>query len=92
VDVDQWKVVRSAKRTLVANNIVRDSQKHWTNSFHLLARADGGVMRGATGFSSIQDGFDNALNEECVNQLKDKGKSKMEGEEEVMMRGFSPIT
>jgi hypothetical protein len=92
VDADQWKEVRSTKKTLVANNIVRDSQKHWTNSFHLLARADGGVMRGASGFSSIQDGFDNALNEECVNQLKDKGKSKMEGEEEVLMRGFSPIT
>jgi hypothetical protein len=58
VDVDQWKVVRSAKRTLVANNIVRDSQKHWTNSFHLLARADGEVMRGVAGFSSIQDGFE----------------------------------
>jgi hypothetical protein len=92
VDVDQWKVVRSAKRTLVANNIVRDSQKHWTNSFHLLARANGEVMRGVAGFSSIQDGFENALNEECVNQLKDKGKSKMEREEEVLMRGFSPIT
>jgi hypothetical protein len=25
VDADQWKVVRFAKRTLVANNIVKDS-------------------------------------------------------------------
>jgi hypothetical protein len=92
VDVDQWKVVRFAKRTLMANNIVKDSQKHWTNSFHLLARANGGVMSGLAGFSSIQDGFDTALNEEYVNQLKDKGKSKMEGEDEVLMRGFSPTT
>jgi hypothetical protein len=50
VDTDQWKVVRSAKRTLVANNIVKDSQKYLTNSFHLLARADGGVMSGLVGF------------------------------------------
>jgi hypothetical protein len=46
---DQWTKVRSARKTPIAKHSVRDSP-HWTNSFHLLARADGrfeaGEVRG----------------------------------------------
>jgi hypothetical protein len=36
-----WSEVRSSRRTPTTNAIAKDSNKHWTNSFHLLARADG---------------------------------------------------
>jgi hypothetical protein len=91
---DQWNVVKAAKRTPISKAPVKDSQRHWTNSFHLLARADGrygsSEVRGSGAFSnSLQKVIENALNEKSANLLKVKGKGKME-EEEVLMRGFSP--
>ena len=32
---DQWNEVKSARRTPISKPIISDSQKHWTNSFHL---------------------------------------------------------
>ena len=92
---DQWNVVKAAKRTPISKAPVKDSQRHWTNSFHLLARADGryesGEVRGSSAFSnSLQKVIENALNEESANLLKVLGKGKMEEEKEVLMRGFSP--
>ena len=74
--------------------MVRESQ-HWTNSFHLLARADGkiesGKLRGSGAFShSLQEVIENALFEENESLLINKGKGKMGEDEEVLMRGFSP--
>jgi hypothetical protein len=74
--------------------MVRESQ-HWTNSFHLLARADGkfesGKARGSGAFSnSLQKVIENALSEENESFLINKGKGKMGEDEEVLMRGFSP--
>jgi hypothetical protein len=63
----------------------------------LLARIDGrfesGQVRGSDQISqSLQKVIEDALNEENANLLNDKGKSKMEEDEEVLMRGFSPTT
>jgi hypothetical protein len=94
---DQWNEVRSARRTPVSKPIIRDSQKHWTNSFHLLARVDGRFESGFAKDSglvtnSIQQVIEQALNEESENILLAKGKGKMGEDEEVLMRGFSPTT
>jgi hypothetical protein len=94
VDKEQWKVVKSARKTPVTKPAVMDSQRHWTNSFHLLARADGryesGEERGLGPKSqSLQQVIEYALNEESANVLKDKGKGKMEEDEEILMKFFS---
>lgn len=90
---DQWTEVRYAKKTLISKPSIRDSP-HWTNSFHLLARADdrfeSGEVRGSGAISSLQKVIEHALNEESANLLIDKGKGKMGEDEEVLMRGFSP--
>jgi hypothetical protein len=93
---DQWTEIRSARKTPIAKPSVRDSP-HWTNSFHLLARADGrfeaGEVRGSGAVStSLQKVIEHALNEENANLLIDKGKGIMGEDEEVLMRGFSPTT
>jgi hypothetical protein len=41
VDREQWKIIKSARKTPVTKLVVMDSQRNWTNSFHLLARANG---------------------------------------------------
>jgi hypothetical protein len=97
VNSEQWKVVRPSRNFSASKLSAKDSQRHWSNSFHLLARTDGrfesGEVRGSDQFSqSLQKVIEDALNEENANLLKDKGKSKMEEEEEVLMRGFSPTT
>jgi hypothetical protein len=96
---DQWNEVKSTRRTPISKPITRDNKKHWTNSFHLLARADGRFESGFvkdTGVvtNSIQQVIEQAMNEESENILlgKGKGKGKMGEEEEVLMRGFSPTT
>jgi hypothetical protein len=91
---EQWTEVRSVRRTPVSKPMVRENQ-HWTNSFHLLARADGkfesGKARGSGAFSnSLQKVIENALSEENESLLINKGKGKMGEDEEVLMRGFSP--
>ncbi|XP_059431576.1 uncharacterized protein LOC132165089 [Corylus avellana] len=91
---DQWTEVRSAKRTPISKPSARDNL-HWTNSFHLLARADGrgdaDEVKGAGAVSNtLQKVIEYALNEESANLLVDKGKGKMGEEEEVLMRGSSP--
>jgi hypothetical protein len=49
------------------------------------------VRRGSGPYSqSLQKIIEYALNEESDNLLKDKGKGKMGGEEEVLMKGFTP--
>lgn len=42
---NQWTLVQSAKKTPMAKAIADDGGKHWSNSFHLLARADGHISR-----------------------------------------------
>ena len=44
----KWNVVK-AKKTLDSKNTINDSQSHWTNSFHLLVRADGNFKSGVKG-------------------------------------------
>jgi hypothetical protein len=81
VNEPKWNVVR-AKKTHASKNTINDSQSHWTNSFHLLARADGNFKSGVRGldtFSSLQNVIEFALVEESA---KVKGKG--------LMRGFSP--
>jgi hypothetical protein len=95
VNKEQWNVVKSARKTPVSKTLFRENERHWTNSFHLLARADGryesGEERGSVPHSqSLQKIIEYALNEKSDNLLKDKGKDKMGGEEEVLMRGFTP--
>jgi hypothetical protein len=97
VNSEQWKVVRPSRNFSTSKLSAKDSQRHWSNSFHLLARIDGrfesGEVRGLDQISqSLQKVIEDALNEENANLLKDKGKSKMEEDEEVLMRGFSPTT
>jgi hypothetical protein len=92
---DQWNEVKSTRKTPIFEPSVHDNQRHWTNSFHLLARADGnfesGKVRGSGDVSnSLQNVIEHALNEESVNLLLSKGKGKMGEDEEVLMRGFSP--
>jgi hypothetical protein len=48
VDKEQWNVVKSTKKTPMSRIPVRENF-HWTNSFHLLARADGRDGVGNTG-------------------------------------------
>lgn len=91
----QWNVVRAAKRTPASKAIVRDSRRHWSNLFQLLARADGRyesgeVRRSGAVSNSLQKVIENPLNEESAVFLKDKRKGKMGEEEVVLMRGFSP--
>ncbi|XP_059441719.1 uncharacterized protein LOC132174022 [Corylus avellana] len=77
----KWNVVR-AKKTLVSKSTVKDNQSNWTNSFHLLARADGNLksgVRGSDTFSSLQNVIESAMVEESA---KIKGKGKMGEEEE----------
>jgi hypothetical protein len=85
----KWNVVRASRKT--PSSKVNVSQKHWSNSFHLLARADGrhesGEVRGSGTFSSIQRALETALADE---NAKVKGKGQMGDEEEVLRRGFSP--
>jgi hypothetical protein len=95
VNKEQWNVVKSARKTPVSKTLIKENERHWTNSFHLLARADGryesGEERGSgPHFQSLQKVIEYALNEESDNLLKDKGKGKMGGEEEDLMRGFTP--
>ena len=97
VNSEQWKVVRPSRNFFASKLSAKDSQRHWSNSFHLLARADGRFesenVRGLDQFSqSLQKVIKDALNEENANLLKNKGESKMEKKEEVLMRGFSPTT
>ena len=92
---DQWNEVRSARRTPISKPYVHDSQRHWTNSFHLLAKANGRfeseAMKGLGAVSnSIQKVIEHALNEESESILLAKEKGNMGEEEEVSMRGFSP--
>jgi hypothetical protein len=75
--------------------LFKENERHWTNSFQLLARADGRhesrEERGSGPYSqSLQKIIEYALNEESDNLLKNKGKGKIGGEEEVLMRGFTP--
>jgi hypothetical protein len=97
VDREQWKIVKSARKTPVTKPAVMDSQRHWTNSFHLLARADdryeSDEMIGSDPKpQSLQRVIENALNKESETILRDKGKGKMGEDEEILMRGFSPNT
>jgi ribosomal protein S24E len=90
-------VVKSAKRNSISKPIICDSQKHWTNSFHLLARADGRfesvfVKDSSIVTNSIQQVIEQALNEESENILLAKGKGKIGEDEEVLMRGLFPTT
>jgi hypothetical protein len=39
-DKEQWSVVKSTKKTPISKIPARENY-HWTNSFHLLTRADG---------------------------------------------------
>jgi len=39
--VDKWTVVCRAKKTPKSHPVAVDNSVHWTNSFHLLARAEG---------------------------------------------------
>jgi hypothetical protein len=76
VNEPKWNVVR-AKKTPTSKNTINDSQSHWTNSFHLLARADGNFksgVRGSDTFSSLQNVIEFALVEESA---KVKGKGLM---------------
>ena len=78
----KWNVVR-AKKTHASKNTVSDSQSHWTNSFHLLARVDGNFksrVRGSNSFSSLQNVIEFALVKESA---KVKGKGKVGEEEEA---------
>ena len=85
----KWNVVRASRRT--PNSKVNVSQKHWSNSFHLLARANGryesGEVRGSGNFSSIPRALETTLADE---NARVKGKGQMEEEKEVLRRGFSP--
>jgi hypothetical protein len=38
---DQWNEVRFTRKTPISKQTNRDNERHWTNSFYLLARADG---------------------------------------------------
>ncbi|XP_059436754.1 uncharacterized protein LOC132169808 [Corylus avellana] len=81
----KWNVVR-AKKTPVSKPTVKDNQSNWTNSFHLLARADGNFksgVRGSDTFSSLQNVIESAMVEESA---KIKGKGKMGEEEEGVDR------
>jgi hypothetical protein len=85
----KWNVVRAYRKTPSSKANV--SQKHRSNSFHLLARADGryelGEVRGSGTFSSIQRTLETAL---AYENAKVKGKGQMGEEEEVLRRGFPP--
>lgn len=76
----------------MTRNIAEESKKLWTNSFQLLARAEGKkyddseVRRSNV---SLQQVLDEAMDYVLPHSL-DKGKGKMGEEEEVLMRGFSP--
>jgi hypothetical protein len=64
--------------------LFKENERHWTNSFQLLAKADdrheSGEKRGSGPYSqSLQKIIKYALNEESDNLLKDKGKGKWEG-------------
>jgi hypothetical protein len=41
VNKEQWNVVKSARKTLVSKTLFKENERHWTNSFQLLARVDG---------------------------------------------------
>jgi hypothetical protein len=92
---DEWNEVRSARRTPISKQIEHKSHGHWTNSFQLLARADGNIKSGRVrelddASNSLQDVIEHALGEESEKLLLAKGKNKMGDDEEVLMRGFSP--
>jgi hypothetical protein len=41
LDANQWNVMSRAKKTSKSRTSVVDNSKHWTNSFQILAQADG---------------------------------------------------
>jgi hypothetical protein len=91
---DKWNEVRSTRRTPISKQIEHNSHGHWTNSFQLLARADGNVKSGRVrelddASNSLQDVIEHALGEESEKLLLAKGKNKMGDDKEVLMRGFS---
>ena len=82
VDREQWKIVKSTRKTPITKPAVMDSQRHWTISFHLLARADGRYESGEVIGSgpkpqSLQRVIENALNEESEIVLRDRRKGKI---------------
>jgi hypothetical protein len=90
-----WTKIWYSKRNLVSKNTTRDSNKHWSNSFQLVARVDGNselgeVRRVGTTTNSLQRVMEKALhmeNSTNPNSL-DKGESKLGEEHEVLMKGF----
>jgi hypothetical protein len=83
--------VKSTKKTPISKIPARENY-HWTNSFHLLTRAEGRCGLGEVKDSgpksqSLQEAIEFALNEE---NIKNKGKGKLGEEEEILMRAFSP--
>jgi hypothetical protein len=89
---DQWTVVSRLKRTPKTRNTSVDNSKHWTNSFQLLARVEGRTYDNNE-IGKSNEAFKILLDEEMDNapsNFVDKGKTKMEEEEERLMRGFSP--
>jgi hypothetical protein len=55
VNLEQCKVVRPSRNFSASKLSAKDSPRHWSNSFHLLARADGrfesGEVRDSDHFS-----------------------------------------
>jgi hypothetical protein len=87
-NADQWTVVK-AKKTPKSRVISEDNSRHWTNSFQLLARADGRKFdEEAVRNSNLA--LQQALAELDECDPKDKGKGILEEEGEDFSRGFSP--
>jgi len=87
---DTWNVVSRDKKTPKTRAHIVDNSKHWTNSFQLLARVDGRTFDN-TEIRKSNDALKQLLDAEMEpGPLVDKGKGKLEEDEEMLMRGFSP--
>jgi hypothetical protein len=87
---DTWNVVSRDKKTPKTRAHIVDNSKHWTNSFQFLARVDGRTFDN-TEIRKSNDALKQLLDAEMEpGPLVDKGKGKLEEDEEMLMRGFSP--
>jgi len=79
------------KKTPKSRSIVADNSVYWTNSFQLLARAEG-LKEDDTKIRKSNEALQRILNdmEDPVPDLAIKGKGIMEEGDGDGMRGFSP--